>query len=59
MPDAFSFAAVLSTYQKSSEAGAAQRADEILQKMEELYENGEIESPPDVYRSWAVEVISF
>lgn len=48
-PDAFSFAAVLSAYQKSSEPTAAERADQIVKRMEELYEAGEIDVQPDVY----------
>ena len=49
-PDAFSYAAVLSAYQKSSDPSAAQRADKLVRRMEELYESGKIDVPPDVYQ---------
>jgi len=49
-PDAFSYAAVLSSYQKLPDASAAQRADDLVRRMEELYESGEIDTPPDVYQ---------
>jgi len=49
-PDVFSFAALLHVYQKSpADRGAAHRADSIVRTMEEMYLNGEIASPPDVY----------
>lgn len=49
-PDVFSFAALLHAYQKSpTDRGAAHRADAIVRTMEEMYLNGEITSPPDVY----------
>jgi pentatricopeptide repeat protein len=49
-PDVFSFAALLHVYQKSSaDRGAAHRADAIVRTMEEMFVNGEISSPPDVY----------
>ena len=48
-PDAFSFAAILHAYQKSTEPGAAQRADDIVRTMERLYLDGEIAYAPDVY----------
>lgn len=49
VPDVFSYAALLHSYQKNVFPGSAQRADDIVRKMEELYSNGEISDPPDVY----------
>jgi len=46
-PDAYSFAAVLSTYQKLETVNATERADEIVRYMEELYGRGELDSHPD------------
>lgn len=48
-PNAFTFAAVLSAFQRSTDHSAAERADSLVRKMEELYEAREIDSPPDVY----------
>lgn len=48
-PNAFTFAAVLSTYQKCGDKSAAERADRLVRQMEELYEAGAIDAPPDVY----------
>jgi pentatricopeptide repeat protein len=47
-PNAFTFAAVLSAYQRSSQPDA-ERSDALVRRMEEMYENAELESPPDVY----------
>jgi pentatricopeptide repeat protein len=46
-PDAYSFAAVLNTYQTMETLAATERADEIVRHMEGLYEKGEIDSHPD------------
>jgi pentatricopeptide repeat protein len=46
-PDAYSFAAVLNTYQTMETLTATERADEIVRHMEELYEKGEIDTHPD------------
>jgi hypothetical protein len=43
------FDRVLSAYQRSEDPEAAQRADDIVRRMEELYETGEIDAPPDTY----------
>jgi pentatricopeptide repeat protein len=48
-PDAFSYAAVLSAYQRSDDPSAAQRADDLITRMEELHETGDLATPPDVY----------
>jgi hypothetical protein len=49
IPDVFSYAALLHAYQKNTFSGSAQRADEIVRRMEQLYFDGEITSAPDVY----------
>lgn len=43
------FFRVLSAYQKSDDPDAAHRADEIVRRMEQLYECGEMDTPPDTY----------
>jgi hypothetical protein len=49
-PNSFSFTAVLSAYQKSLGTNDAHRADGLLREMESLYyEQGKLESPPDVF----------
>lgn len=40
---------MLSAYQRSDDPDAAQRVDGIVRRMEELYESGKIDSPPDTY----------
>jgi pentatricopeptide repeat protein len=47
-PNAFTFAAVLSAYQRDSQPDA-ERSDALVRQMEEMYEIGELDSPPDVY----------
>lgn len=52
MPNAFTFTAVLTSYQRFQRTAgplAPVRAAAIVRQMEELYEKGELESPPDVY----------
>ena len=49
LPDAFSFAAVLTAYQRVATVAAAQAADQLVSEMETLYEAGEISCTPDVY----------
>lgn len=49
LPDAFSYAAVLTAYQRVATVAAAEAADQLVREMEELYESGVIDSPPDVY----------
>jgi pentatricopeptide repeat protein len=49
LPNPFSFAAVLTAYQRDATVAAADAADTLVQEMEELYEAGIIDSPPDVY----------
>eukprot|EP00977_Amphora_coffeiformis_P001907 scaffold362_cov176-Amphora_coffeaeformis.AAC.33 len=49
LPDAFSFAAVLTAYQRVATVESALAADKLVAEMEKLYEAGEIQSPPDVY----------
>lgn len=49
LPDAFSFAAVLTAYQRVATVAAAQAADELVREMEELFEDKVISGPPDVY----------
>ena len=48
-PDAFSYAAVLSAYQRSDDPSAAKRADDLIIRMEELHQTGDLATPPDVY----------
>ena len=48
-PNAFTFAAVLNAYQRSSDPSAAERADAIVRKMEELFDSGVSHTPPDVF----------
>uniref|UniRef100_A0A7S3Q844 Pentacotripeptide-repeat region of PRORP domain-containing protein n=1 Tax=Chaetoceros debilis TaxID=122233 RepID=A0A7S3Q844_9STRA len=48
-PDVFSYAALLHAYQKNASAYAAQRADDVVRKMEQLYYDGVLSSAPDVY----------
>ena len=49
-PNLRSFAAVLQTWARSGlREKAAIRAEEIIHRMEMLYEEGELDSPPDVY----------
>lgn len=40
---------VLSAFQKSKDPEAALRAEAILRRMEEMYECGETDNPPDTY----------
>ena len=49
MCDAFSFAAVLTAYQRDASVGAAHAADLLVKDMEKLYDAGKILTPPDVY----------
>lgn len=49
LPDAFSFAAVLTAYQRGATVAAASSADRLVAEMEELYEKGIISCSPDVY----------
>lgn len=44
-----SFNRVLSAYLKSKDPEAAQRADNIVRRMESSYERGEIDTSPDTY----------
>lgn len=48
-PDEYSFAAVLSTLQKSSRLDAHTRADELVRNMDEMHISGELSCAPDVY----------
>lgn len=48
-PDVFSYAALLHAYQKIASPFAAQRADDIVRKMEQLYYDGMLTAAPDVY----------
>ena len=48
-PDAFTFAAVLNALQRSNSPSATQRADNLVRKMEELFEAGESQTCPDVF----------
>ena len=48
-PNAYTFAAVLNAYQRSSDPNAAQRADEIVREMEKLYDAGSSQTSPDVF----------
>ena len=49
LPDAFSFAAVLTAYQRVATVAAAHAADSLVKEMETLYDSGTILTPPDVY----------
>jgi len=50
LPNGFSFAAVLTTFQRCSNlTSVTERADQIVRQMEELYQKGLIEDHPDVY----------
>ena len=48
-PDVFSYAALLHAYQKNASPYAAERADDIVRQMEQLYYDGLLSAPPDVY----------
>ncbi len=48
-PDVFSYAALLHAYQKNASSEGAERADDIVRKMEQLYFDGILSDPPDVY----------
>jgi len=48
-PDVFSYAALLHAYQKNASPYAAERADDIVRQMEQLYFDGKLNAPPDVY----------
>jgi len=49
-PNAFSFAAVLTTFQRCANTlSVTERADKIVRQMEELHQKGFLEDPPDVY----------
>ena len=47
-PNAFTFALVLTCYQRSPRALAV-RADALVRRMEELHRSGILDAPPDVY----------
>jgi hypothetical protein len=49
-PDAFSFAALLSAFQKWDHPEAVAQADALVREMESLFEQNEIDAPPDVYQ---------
>lgn len=48
-PDVFSYAALLHAYQKNASPYAAERADDIVRQMEQLYCDGMLAAAPDVY----------
>lgn len=48
-PDAFSYTAILRCYQGLGTPEAAQRGNEILSHMEELYESNILNEPPDTF----------
>lgn len=48
-PNAFSYTAILRSYQRLGTHEAAKRCNEILSHMEELYEKGVLDEPPDTY----------
>jgi len=43
----FSLCRVLSVYMRTGGPDAEQRADDLVRRMEELHEKGELENPPD------------
>ena len=48
-PDAFSYTAILRCYQGLATSQAAQRGNDVLSRMEELYETHILDEPPDTY----------
>ena len=48
-PDIYSYASILHAYQKNKLVGGADRAGDILRKMEQLYVDGGLADPPDVF----------
>ena len=48
-PDSYSFASLLILYQNRGWSGDVDRADEVLRTMENMYFDGALSSPPDVY----------
>jgi len=48
-PDAFSYTAILRCYQGLATSQAAQRGNDVLSRMEELYETNVLDEPPDTY----------